>query len=114
MLFRSPTGGTGGERVAAADRARTPRATVDEPAGVTSFDLDAALARRAGEQRAGTGVDESSDYNQYLAWLAAHPDVRPHDYQPRDRRPQDRRPSGASTAPAMSPTPASSEEKAHG
>jgi len=48
--------------------------------GVTAFDVSAALARRADEQRAGLGVDDTTDYNRYLAWLAAHPDARPCDY----------------------------------
>ena len=63
------------------------------PAGVTSFNVDAALAQRARDQRGGPSVDETSDYNQYLAWLAAHPEARPRDY----------RRSGAAT-----------EENAHG
>lgn len=105
-----PTGAVG------ADRPQSRPPTVDEPAGVTSFDLNAALARRAGEQRAGTGVDESSEYNQYLAWLAAHPDVRPRDYRPTGTG----RAAAASPTPATSPTPAAapapapSEENAHG
>jgi len=78
---------------AGADRSVTPSATDDRPTGITAFDLDAALARRAREQRVSPGVDETSDYNQYLAWLAAHPDARPRDY----------RRSGAAT-----------EENAHG
>lgn len=47
--------------------------------GVTRFDLDAARADRL----AGTGLtdDGSPDYNQYLAWLAAHPEVKPSDYR---------------------------------
>jgi hypothetical protein len=109
-----PTGALG------ADRLQSRRATVDRPAGVTSFDLNAALARRAGEQRAGTGVDESSEYNQYLAWLAAHPDVRPRDYRPSDPDPAASFPTPASPTPATSPTPAPApasapcEENAHG
>lgn len=78
---------------AGADRSGTRTATDDGPAGITAFDLDAELARRAREQRRGPGVDETSDYNQYLAWLAANPEVRPRDY----------RRSGAAT-----------EENAHG
>ncbi len=49
--------------------------------GVTSFDAQAALARRAEQQRAAAAVDEASDYNQYLAWLAAHPEARPRGYR---------------------------------
>lgn len=49
--------------------------------GVTAFDATAALAHRAGQQRAGAGVDESSEYNRYLAWLAAHPEASPRDYR---------------------------------
>ena len=75
-----------------ADRSATRTAT-DRPAGITAFDLDAELARRAREQRRSAGVDEMSDYNHYLAWLAANPDARPRDY----------RRSGAAT-----------EENAHG
>lgn len=75
-----------------ADRAALRTAT-DRRAGITAFDLDAELARRVREQRRSPGVDETSDYNQYLAWLAANPDVRPRDY----------RRSGAAT-----------EENAHG
>lgn len=67
-----------------ADRPATRAATSDLPAGVTAFDLDAALARRAREQRSSPGVDEASDYNQYLAWLAAHPNARPRDYRRTD------------------------------
>jgi hypothetical protein len=99
----SRTGGPGNDAAGPASPSRARRATIDEPAGITSFDLDAALAHRADEQRAGAGVDESSEYNRYLAWLAAHPDVRPRDY----------RPAGAPT-PIVAPTPASSEENAHG
>ena len=76
-----------------ADRSAAQAATEDRPAGVTAFDLDAALARRAREQSHDPGVDETSEYNQFLAWLAAHPDARPRDY----------RRSGAAT-----------EEKSHG
>ena len=64
-----------------ANRTSARAATTDLGPGVTSFDVGAALARRADQQRAGAGVDEASDYNQYLAWLAAHPDVRPRDYR---------------------------------
>ncbi len=78
---------------ASADRSIPRTATDDRPAGITTFDVDAALARRAREQRSNPVVDGSSDYNQYLAWLAAHPDARPRDY----------RRSGAAT-----------EENAHG
>jgi hypothetical protein len=95
MTGRTDTGAAShrtGE-AAGADRSVTPSATDDRPAGITAFDLDAALARRAREQRGSPGVDETSDYNQYLAWLAAHPDARPRDY----------RRSGAAT-----------EENAHG
>jgi hypothetical protein len=69
---------------AGADRSTARTATGDRPAGVTSFDVDAALARRAREQRRGPAVDETSDYNQYLAWLATHPDARPRDYRRSD------------------------------
>jgi hypothetical protein len=55
-------------------------APVDSAAGVTTFDVGAALARRAGDQRAGVGIDADSDYNHYLAWLAANPGARPRDY----------------------------------
>ena len=66
---------------AGADRSATRTATEDRPAGVTAFDLDAALARRARDQHRNPDVDETSDYNQFLAWLAAHPDARPRDYR---------------------------------
>ena len=78
---------------AGAERSTTQTATDDRPAGITAFDLDAELARRARDQRRSADLDETSDYNQYLAWLAAHPDARPRDY----------RRSGAAT-----------EENAHG
>lgn len=62
-----------------ADRSLASTATTD-PAGVTSFDVTAALTRRASDQRTGIGIDAASDYNQYLAWLAANPTARPRDY----------------------------------
>jgi len=58
-------------------------ATVYTADGVTTFDVGAALARRAGDQRAGVGIDTDSDYNHYLAWLAANPGARPRDYPAR-------------------------------
>ena len=76
-----------------ADRSMTRTGTEDRPAGITTFDIDAAFAQRAREQHGSAVVDETSEYNQYLAWLAAHPDARPRDY----------RRSGAAT-----------EENAHG
>jgi hypothetical protein len=69
----------GGTDLAPADNAAAAGRTTGS-SGVTPFDVDAALARRVDEQRAGVGVDDSSEYNQYLAWLAAHPDARPRDY----------------------------------
>jgi hypothetical protein len=44
-----------------------------------AFDVDAALAHRAAAHAATLDADATTDYNQYLAWLAAHPDVRPGD-----------------------------------
>jgi hypothetical protein len=72
---------TGEGPAMSANRTSARAATTDLAPGVTSFDVGAALAHRADQQRAGAGIDEASDYNQYLAWLAAHPDVRPGDYR---------------------------------
>jgi hypothetical protein len=75
---------TGEGEGADADRSIARTATDDWPAGITTFDVDAALARRAREQHGSPVVDETSEYNQYLAWLAAHPDARPRDYRRSD------------------------------
>jgi hypothetical protein len=46
--------------------------------GVARFDLQAARAERAARIEA---AEPDSDYNTYLAWLAAHPDAKPNEYR---------------------------------
>jgi len=53
------------------------------PAGVAQFDLVAARAARAA--RTSAAVQPTSEYNEYLAWLAAHPEARTVDYRPHHR-----------------------------
>src|SRR5262245_21436640 len=79
---RAPDG-VAPDAVAPDAESAAPPATVDTATGVTTFDVGAALARRAGDQRAGMGIDTDSDSNRYLAWLAANPGARPRDYQTR-------------------------------
>lgn len=59
-------------------RPAEPSAAADRTS-VKGFDVDAALAHRAAADAAALDAEAASDYNQYLAWLAEHPDVRPGD-----------------------------------
>jgi hypothetical protein len=55
---------------------------VGVPAGVSRFDpAEARAARDARSARTDAAGDPKSDYNQYLAWLAEHPNARPSDYR---------------------------------
>ncbi len=79
------------------------KAAVPAIAGVSAFDPAAALADRARE-RAAAADGEPSAYDDYLAWLAEHPQARPLDYW-----------SAAATAPAPErPHGGAGEENAHG
>ncbi len=69
-----------------AGRAEAP--AVEEPAqervpdGVSRFDPTAARAARAAlSESTDAAGDPDSDYNQYLTWLAKHPNARTGDYR---------------------------------
>ncbi len=73
----------------------------DVPAGVSRFDpAQARAARAAVSASTDAAGDPTSEYNQYLTWLAEHPHARPSDY----RR--------AAVSPTVHPAihPATSEE----
>jgi hypothetical protein len=97
------TDSTAAERVGNAGAAENQRVPDEATAaGVTTFDVNAALARRADAQRAGMADD--SKYNQYLAWLAANPTARPRDYRGPEHRPD----------AVRSPDTVVTKENAHG
>ena len=81
-----------------------PETDVPAISGVTAFDPAAALADRARARAATAAGAEPSAYDDYLAWLAEHPQARPLDYW-----------SAAATAPAPGrPHGGTGEENAHG
>ena len=60
-----------------------PAVAPETPAGVAQFDLLAARAARVA--RTSAAAQPTSEYNEYLAWLAAHPEARTVDYRPQHR-----------------------------
>ena len=65
----------------AAEDDATPH-TATEMSGISAFDLNGARAERAARAwQTESAGEPDSDYNQYLAWLAAHPDAKPSDYR---------------------------------
>jgi hypothetical protein len=77
------TAGAGGAADAAGRRGKGMASpAVPETPGISAFDLTGARAARAARtEQAEMASVAGSDYNLYLAWLAAHPEAKPSDYR---------------------------------